>query len=70
VENKERDIPRRVKQCISRLVHSLKDPIEHEGLIVTIVGSGFSGDLIAKNGRWRTRDGMFRVKIEKIKQSE
>ena len=59
----DKRVPKIVKEAIIRVVHSLPDPSSCEGKVVTFVGQGFSGDLFAKDGRWRTRDKKFKIRL-------
>lgn len=59
-----RVIPKQVKDDIRRMVKGLPDPIENDGMVVTIVGQGFSGNLVARGGRWKTKDKSFKVRVE------
>ena len=46
------------------MVKGLPDPFDNVGMIVTIVGQGFSGSLVAKDGKWKTKDKSFKVRVE------
>ncbi len=59
-----RVIPKQVKDDIRRMVKGLPDPFDNVGMIVTIVGQGFSGSLVAKDGKWKTKDKSFKVRVE------
>ena len=64
MESPERKVvPKTVKRTIARIVKGLPCPSANDGLVITIVGRGFAGDLVAKGGRWRTVRHQFRVKI-------
>ena len=56
-------IPAATKLAIKRMVAGLPDPLENDGLVVTVVGQGFSGDLVSRGGRWRTKNNKFRIKV-------
>ena len=65
-----RVIPKQVKDDIRRVVAGLPDATENVGMVVTIVGPGFSGNLVAKDGRWKTKDKSFRVRVETDSEEE
>ena len=63
-------MPKSVRETIKRMVKQLPDPWANDGLVVTIVGQGFFGDLVAKIGRWRTCDKKFCVKVVPESEAE
>ena len=63
-------MPKSVRDGIRRIVKLLPDPWANDGEVITIVGQGFVGDVVAKMGRWRTRDKKFRVKVVPESQAE